>query len=401
MSGYPWVFFDGSPNDESYRATQGQGDIPYIGEYILTGETYNTIPQNAGMAGPPFAFVPRSCESISLTSQDVPQWPATGEQRLDTLYPTSQNSIPRQEIEVFPAKMHGREGTFPRRTIQSGDAHENPTDKVPIPPRPRSSPGLPSSSPVAKQFNRLFCCEREPERATQPRSARRRAAASAPPDALSDGSNTSRPGTLSSTPGKRGQLRELRVMRLLPDRPGRRRRARISSEYCSSSGVYTPLYPSPIEYFYTPTSSSMVGLRGARGRSKSDVLHFEAARGDLSGGGGEGELSDGGGRAQGPHHGGYAAGGGGGTGRRRRRRRRRRSVSKLTEVFPMDDDDTGPESRIEDRGGSEGATTPVGREESTSGGTMIGRRILRRNSTGTMRVMDMESWGYASKRSGS
>ena len=68
-----------------------------------------------------------------------------------------------------------------------------------------------------------------------------------------------------STPRER-QISELQRMPPLPNRSQRRRRARISSEYYSSSDAYTPLYPSPIESVYTPAYPT----EGSRGRSRSE-----------------------------------------------------------------------------------------------------------------------------------
>lgn len=189
----------------------------------------------------------------------------------------------------------------------------------------------------------------------------------------------------------------------LPNRSQRRRRARISSEYYSSSDAYTPLYPSPIESVYTPAYPT----EGSRGRSRSegprpgardaswlavDEGRFENGRDpDVARGSGYVGVQ---------------------TGRPRRRRRKRHSRSRLTEMSPMDAHavegseprGSGYEPAPERASSCSQETLIVERVDLAGTGSWKERRVLRRNSTGTVQIMEVgssRSGQSASGRSGS
>ena len=121
------------------------------------------------------------------------------------------------------------------------------------PPTDFSRPTFASSS-FRRQVGRFLCIESD-----DPPPRLRRNTASAPPDP------NSRPETPGSTPREQ-RISELRKLPI--PRSDRRRRARISSEYYSSSGTYTPLYPSPIETFHMPCYPT---TQSSKRRSKSEV----------------------------------------------------------------------------------------------------------------------------------
>lgn len=277
--------------------------------------------------------------------------------------------------------------------VRSGEAPQFSPQPYPTQPRP-------VSSSFRRQVARLLCSEPD-----EPPPRSRRNTASAPADA------NSRPETPAPSPRER-QLSELRMIPILANHSERRRRARISSEYCSSSDAYTPLYPSPIEPAnvpYYPTSER---------RSRSEIL-YSGARGALLQHGHAGFFVTGDedpfmprghiDTADGSHYRDWlmadvreASGG------RQRRRRKRQSRVRLTEISPTEqgidaaDTDETPAPALIDQVGScsqETVTADEPGKELQEGG----RRILRRNSTGTVQVMDMGSLrsGVSGERSGS
>lgn len=214
-------------------------------------------------------------------------------------------------------------------------------------------------------------------------------------------------GAPASTTPRDEQISQLHKMPPLPNRVQRRRRARISSEYYSSSDAYTPLYPSPIESVHTPVSRA----EGGRGRSRSEGVRPGARDADWLAGE-EKRLDDGPGRDV-SRGGGYVGAEAG-----RARRRRRRYSSRLTEISPLDThaadageprrsgDEPPPGGRARSGRGSSCSQETLVVERVDLAGTGSGkeRRVLRRNSTGTVQIMEVwssRSGQSASGRSGS
>lgn len=290
-------------------------------------------------------------------------------------------------------------------------------------PCPERQPRSPEQSRTTgqsftRQLSRLLCGGPGQK---APRSRRDTASA---PAADVKGQTPSGSETPGSAYRRDRQLSDLQRMARLPSHT-RRRRPRISSEYYSSSDAYTPLYPSPIGFFYTPRFLS--GPGGQRVHSRSDTPFSTTAEGDPSWRrrtghfrteeeGDEDDASSAAEQHAGlwpPHHRRSDAGGS-----RSHRTEKRSSRSRLTEMSTVDD-----EVSVEDRDGSR-ASTRVGvsisagdwdscsPETSTEsrhgrvgggGRRWVERRILRRNSTGTVQVMDMGSIGSGAsgERSGS
>lgn len=236
----------------------------------------------------------------------------------------------------------------------------------------------------SRHVARFLCIDRDGETGF---GTKGRDAASAPP--------------VSTTP-RDGQISDLQKMLPLPNRAQRRRRARISSEYYSSSDAYTPLYPSPMESVHTPVHS----VEASRGRSRSEGVHPGAR--DANWLAEEEDRLEDGPAPDVPQGSGYV---GAETGRARRRRRR--YSSRITEISP-------PDIHAADAGeprGSADEPPPTGRASSCSQETLVvervdlagtgsrkERRVLRRNSTGTVQIMEVwssRSGQSASGRSGS
>lgn len=246
-----------------------------------------------------------------------------------------------------------------------------------------------AAASFSRQVARFLCSDRDGE--TQFRAKGRETASAPAPDIPG-------PPTLRSTPRER-QISELQKMPPLPNRTQRRRRARISSEYYSSSDAYTPLYPSPIESVHAPVYPA----EGSR-RSRSEGLRPGA--GDPSWFVGE-DRSEAGRDTAGSQGIEYVV-----QASRTRRRRNRYSRSRFREISPPDTytADTGEPRRS-------GCQPPPERTSSCSQETLIvervdlagtgsrkERRVLRRNSTGTVQIMEVgssRSGQSASVRSGS
>lgn len=281
------------------------------------------------------------------------------------------------KLQVLPRVPRRRSSPGPRQAVKRGHSevvtvpghqgrpsNEQGDDRLFVPEHPLTTSSQPrfASSSFKRQVGRFLCIKHD----GQPRRLRRNTA-SAPTDP------NSRPETPGSTPREQ-RISELRKMPIA--RSERRRRARISSEYYSSSGTYTPLYPSPIGIFHVPCYPT---TEGSKRRSKSEVPY-----GALSGQPWHayeacpipeddeprvtGRLHDSDWRA--------ASG-------QPRRRRKRQSRTRVTEACPA--------------GGTDPADLNEPHAPPTSNEAHRGpRRILRRNSTGTVQVMDMQSWRDAS-----